>query len=111
VSRLPYIQELVRMVGLAELARMEVQAVRVRSVPDRLLVDIALATETGKPSPREMIVLQHLADGEDQPTIARELHVDLETVRSQTRSLRLKLGARNQPQLVVRAIQLGYLQV
>jgi DNA-binding CsgD family transcriptional regulator len=106
-----WIVELAHEVGLKRLAQMEVDAVRTRPVPPQLLVDIALAGPLAAPSPRERVVLALLAEGRQQPEIAAELHIDLETVRTHTRKLRYKLGAHTQAHLIVRGIQLGYLQV
>jgi DNA-binding NarL/FixJ family response regulator len=108
MSRLPYILELVNEVGERGLAEIEIETVRARPVPPRLLADIA---RTRPPTPRELVVLRLVADGRRQPEIAAELHVSTETVKRHLTHLRQKLQAHTQAQVVARAIQVGYLRV
>lgn len=60
---------------------------------------------------RERQVLSLLALGENNLTIAEKLHLAPETVRSHTRSARLRLGALSRSHAVALAIQAGELDV
>lgn len=61
------------------------------------------------PTRAEMDTLLLICVGLDYQDIANRRCVSLATVKSQTAQLRQKLGARSLAQLVVRALQLGYL--
>lgn len=60
---------------------------------------------------REREVLTMLALGETNSTIAEQLHLSPETVRSHTRSARLRLGARSRSHAIALALQSGQLQL
>ena len=61
-------------------------------------------------SERELVVLRLLATDLDGPSIARELVVSLNTVRTHTKHVYAKLGVNNRRSAVSRAHQLGLLQ-
>lgn len=60
---------------------------------------------------REKEVLTLLALGETNSTIAEQLHLSPETVRSHTRSARLRLGARSRSHAIALALQSGQLEL
>lgn len=62
-------------------------------------------------SPRERQVLTLLALGENNSTIAEKLVLSTETVRSHTRSARIRLGARSRSHAIVLALQRGLLDL
>jgi len=67
--------------------------------------DRAIALRLDKLSPRERAVLEMLADGHRAAAIAEEFVVSLTTVRSQIRSVLLKLGVNSQLEAVALARQ------
>lgn len=69
----------------------------------------ALATVPIVLSPRERMVLGRLATGESPRVIAQSLHVSLNTVKTQVRSIYRKLGASTRAGAVERARSLGVL--
>ena len=60
---------------------------------------------------REKEVLSMLALGETNTSIAEKLHLSPETVRSHTRSARLRLGARSRSHAIALALQSGQLEL
>ena len=69
-----------------------------------------IETRTGRPlSPRERIVLQHIARGLVTPEIADDLGVSPETVRSQVHNAMMKLNARTRAHAVAIAAAQGQL--
>lgn len=60
---------------------------------------------------REKEVLTMLALGETNTSIAEKLHLSPETVRSHTRSARLRLGARSRSHAIALALQSGQLEL
>lgn len=60
---------------------------------------------------REKEVLTLLALGETNATIADQLHLSPETIRSHTRSARLRLGARSRSHAIALAIHSGQLDL
>ncbi|MFJ4851615.1 MULTISPECIES: response regulator transcription factor [unclassified Streptomyces] len=60
-------------------------------------------------TPREHEILAQLPGGTTYQAIARRLGISPHTVDTHMRRLRIKTGATNRTQLVVVAIQLGYL--
>ena len=60
---------------------------------------------------REREVLTMLALGENNATIAKKLHLSQETVRSHTRSARLRLGARSRSHAIALALASGQLDL
>lgn len=61
-------------------------------------------------TPRECDVMQQLALGEDYKGAGRKLSLSPETVRTHSRSARLKLGARSRDHAVVLAIESGQIE-
>ncbi|MCM1011397.1 MULTISPECIES: response regulator transcription factor [unclassified Brevibacterium] len=57
---------------------------------------------------KELILLRQLCEGMDYNEIAEAQFVSLHTVKSHARNLRIKLGAKNLAQVVVRAIQFKF---
>lgn len=53
----------------------------------------------------ELAVLRHICEGLDYSDIAERQFVTLHTVKSHARNLRIKLGAKNLAQVVIRAMQ------
>ena len=95
----PYVRELLDTIGHAR-PRAPEPAGRARSVPDGLVDPL-----TG----RERDVLRLLASDLDGPSIARELVLSLNTVRTHTKNLYAKLGVTNRRAAVTRAHQLNLL--
>ncbi len=60
-------------------------------------------------SPRQLQILRLAADGKRGAEIAREMHIDLTTVKTHSRTGRERLGARNTTQAVAIAIRRGLL--
>lgn len=60
-------------------------------------------------TPREQVVLRHLVATADVATIADQLHVSVNTVKSQRRSLYRKLEASSRDEALARALGLGLL--
>jgi DNA-binding NarL/FixJ family response regulator len=60
-------------------------------------------------SPRELQVLQLLANGLNNPEVSERLNVGLETVRTHVRHIMEKLGVHHRTQAVVKAIKEGLL--
>lgn len=86
----------------AERALLDVLASTVDAAGD--IADEAIAL-----SPRERMVLARLAAGESPRTIAQSLHVSLNTVKTQLRSVYRKLGASTRDGALERARSLGVL--
>jgi LuxR family maltose regulon positive regulatory protein len=63
-----------------------------------------------EPSPAELAVLRGLADGLSRREIGNQLYISLNTVKTHTRELYRKLGARSQAEAVARAEALGLLE-
>ena len=62
-------------------------------------------------SPREREILQRLAQGEKQTAIAQELAISERTVRNHLYTINNKLGTTSALTSVVKAIELGVVQV
>lgn len=94
-SRLPLILALRDEFGLEKLAQIEVEAVRQRPVPRRLLARLALE-EVGGPqlTPRQRECMVLLTSGLTRKEIAAELGVGPETVKTHLRHAYAKLGVR-----------------
>lgn len=76
--------------------------------------ELDVAEEVNHPTDlteREKEVLTLLALGETNSTIAEKLHLSPETVRSHTRSARLRLGARSRSHAIALALQSGQLEI
>ena len=58
-------------------------------------------------TPRELEVLQHLAEGLPNKTIAHRLNISEHTVKFHVNAIMSKLGAQSRTEAVVRATQLG----
>ena len=66
------------------------------------------AEETPRPlSPRELEIVQLIADGSSGPEIAAEVQIAHETVRSHVRNAMDKVGARSRAHLVAKALGEG----
>jgi PAS domain S-box-containing protein len=68
-------------------------------------------TEKALLTSREREILTLLALGEDNQTIAAKIFISPETVRSHTRSARLRLGARSRSHAIALALQRGELDI
>jgi two-component system response regulator DesR len=60
-------------------------------------------------SPRELDILQHLAEGLSNPEVAATLCLSRHTVKQHTSAVYRKLGVRNRAQAASRAQELGLL--
>ncbi len=60
-------------------------------------------------TPRELEVLQAIAEGQETPAIARALGVSPATIRTHVQHMRQKLGVATRAGLVARAFRLGWL--
>ncbi len=85
----------------AELADPELDVVEEEAEPE----------ETARLTDREREVLTLLALGESNATIAKQLHLSSETVRSHTRSARLRLGAKSRSHAIALALATGQLDL
>jgi len=88
--RLPIVKALAESLGLEGLAAVEVELVRERRPPDRLIARLARPT-TLTPREREIMVL--LASGYRKSEIADELGIRLNTVKKLLRNTYAKLNA------------------
>lgn len=72
-------------------------------------------TDTGPPkaslTPREVVVLQHLATGLETRLIAREMGISVHTCRGHVKSILAKLDAHSQLEAVAKAMRDGILDV
>lgn len=80
------------------------RAVQLRS---RLPADTASNAEAIELTPREFAVLEMLATGATNPTIARALSYSLSTIRGDTISIYRKLGVTGRPDAVAKALATG----
>lgn len=62
-------------------------------------------------TPRELEVLELLAQGHSNPSIAEDLFVSLGTAKNHVERIRTKLGASDRTQAVVRALELGLIKL
>jgi DNA-binding NarL/FixJ family response regulator len=92
-SRAPLIRALAAEIGLERLAELEVQAVRRRAVPERLMRRLFEPNEPLTPRQREVLVL--VASGLSNQEIANELGIAIETVKSHLRNVFARLGVHN----------------
>ena len=60
---------------------------------------------------REIEVLQAITDGLSNAEVADQLQLSLETVKSHSKAILLKLGARDRTQAVVLGLQAGLVQL
>ncbi|MBN8882342.1 MAG: response regulator transcription factor [Salana multivorans] len=60
-------------------------------------------------TPRELVVLRHLAEGHPLSDIARDLGLSVNTIKTQASSLYRKLGASTRRQAVDAAAREGFL--
>ncbi len=65
----------------------------------------------GAVSPREVEVLQLVADGCSTPEIAAALYISQKTVKNHLASIYAKLDARDRTQAVLRAVRMGIVQL
>jgi len=82
-------------------------SISLTDIPDRFGVSRSVAALT----PRELIVLQHLAVRGNLDAIAQELVVSRNTVKGQVSSLYRKLGVSNRAEALVVASNLGLIEV
>ena len=59
-------------------------------------------------TPREMEILRHLAAGQSNKAIARELGITIGTVKLHVRSILRKLQVRSRVEAAVRAVEEGF---
>jgi LuxR family transcriptional regulator, maltose regulon positive regulatory protein len=100
---LPFLWGMVPRADLLELMRLAGLSHNLTDVPSLLPAPLTPATLT----PRERVVLAHLAGGSSLPVIARELFVSENTVRSQARSVYRKLGVGTRDEAVAEAVKRG----
>lgn len=62
-------------------------------------------------TPRELEVLQHLAEGLSNKTIAHRLNISEHTIKFHVNAIMSKLGAQSRTEAVVRATQLGLIML
>lgn len=91
-NRAAVIKALAEKLGLEGLATLQVEAVRHRPVPPRLL---ARLTKPDPLTPRERECMVLLASGFKRQEIADELGIGVESVRTTVKRAYLKLGAHN----------------
>ena len=60
---------------------------------------------------RELLILQHVADGDTDAEIAEALGLSLRTVKTHIQNMRAKTGFRNRTQLAVKAAVAGLVKV
>lgn len=58
-------------------------------------------------TPHELRLLDRFANGDSAPQIAAQLHISLESVKSEAKQIRLKLGARTMTHAVALALSDG----
>lgn len=59
---------------------------------------------------RQTDIIARIANGQDDPTMARELGLSNETIRTHVRAIRDKLGARTRAQAVALAHSQGHIK-
>lgn len=80
----------------------------------RMIEDLVLAGQYGQTNdltPREVGLLQLLADGHTSETCATRLGLSVETVKERVKMIRRKLGAKNTPHAVAIAFRSGVLDL
>lgn len=97
--RFQVVKALADELGLEVLAKMEVQAVNYRPVPERLLDALGKA-EPKKLTLRERQVMVLLTSGLFATEIAAELNVGVSTVKQHLKTVYRKLNARNQVEAI-----------
>jgi DNA-binding NarL/FixJ family response regulator len=60
---------------------------------------------------REIEVLQAITNGLSNSEVAEQLHLSVETVKSHSKAILLKLGARDRTQAVVLGLQAGLVKM
>jgi DNA-binding NarL/FixJ family response regulator len=60
---------------------------------------------------REIEVLQAITNGLNNAEVAEQLHLSVETVKSHSKAILLKLGARDRTQAVVLGLQAGLVKM
>lgn len=102
--RFQVVKMLADQLGLEVLAKMEVQAVRYRPVPERLLIAIERArweeTSLQPLSLRERQVMVLLSSGLFTREIAEELQLGVSTVKAHLKKIYIKLDVRNQVEAI-----------
>jgi DNA-binding NarL/FixJ family response regulator len=84
----------------------EVEA-SLRRLRRRRAHDGNLAQRIERLTPRELEILQHMADGETPETIARDLGMSKHTLRTHTQNVLTKLGVHSKLDAIVAAIRYG----
>jgi len=77
-------------------------AMRQRSTNDK-----ELARRVGRLTPRELEILQHMAEGSSTETIAERLGMSRHTLRTHTQNILTKLAVHSKTEAVVAAIRMG----
>jgi two-component system, NarL family, nitrate/nitrite response regulator NarL len=108
LSKLVDVDELLD--ALLAIARGE--TVIAEEVQAAVAAEIRLRSRDDRPilSEREREILGHVADGESIPTIARELHISVSTVKSHVEHLYRKLGVSDRAAAVATAMRRGLLR-
>lgn len=77
---------------------------------DQDVIDIQISSENSLLSPRELEVLELIAQGLSNQEIADKLFVSLNTVKSHSSNLFIKLDVKRRTQAVLKARELGLLK-
>lgn len=78
-----------------------------RSADRRALAEAVFGGQEVTPSPREIVVLQLVANGLTNPEIATDLEVTVETIKAYIRSVLYKLRATNRANAAAIGIRRG----
>ena len=100
--------------GFDELVQAALAVARGAAVFPASLLTEALHEEAPAPadlSPRELEVLQRLANATSVSEISDEMHLSVHTVRNHVKQVLAKLGARSQLEAVVIAARRGYVTI
>jgi DNA-binding NarL/FixJ family response regulator len=81
-----------------------------RRLRRRRAQDGNLAQRIERLTPRELEILQHMADGDTPETIARDLGMSKHTLRTHTQNVLTKLGVHSKLDAIVAAIRYGKVQ-
>jgi DNA-binding NarL/FixJ family response regulator len=99
--RVEMLKSLLQQYGVSGLAQLELQAVRQREVPPKLIERLTKSlSKDNLLSPREREVMVLLTSGMNRHEIARELDVTYNTINSHTRHIYIKLGVHNRQQAI-----------
>lgn len=99
----------IELVGVARSAVAGESPALLRSLAEDIIISGDIVTDDREAlpalTPSEKLLLQQICEGLDYAEIAEQQVLTLYTVKSHARNLRIKLGAKNLAQVVVRAIQ------